>query len=41
MIKMIQKDGYSNFLNPRYYNIQWMTLLCEMEATLKRIGSIF
>jgi len=28
-------------MNPKYYNIQWMTLLCEMEATLKRIDSIF
>jgi nucleoside-diphosphate-sugar epimerase len=41
LVQMIRKDGYTDFMNPKYYNIQWMTLLCEMEATLKRIGSIF
>jgi nucleoside-diphosphate-sugar epimerase len=41
MVQMIQKDGYTDFLNPKYYNVEWMTLLCEMESTLKRIGSVF
>jgi nucleoside-diphosphate-sugar epimerase len=41
MVQMIQKEGYTDFLNPKYYNIQWMTLLCEMESTVKRIGSVF
>ena len=40
MVRMIQKNGYTDFLNPRYYNIQWLTLLCEMETTLKRMGSV-
>src|SRR3990172_3479517 len=41
MVQTIQRSGHMDFLNPRYYNIQWLTLLCEMEATLKRIGSVF
>ncbi len=41
MVKMIQKNGYTDFLNPRYYNIQWLTMLSEMETTLKRMGSLF
>ena len=41
MVQTIQRSGHMDFLNPKYYNIQWLTLLCEMEATLKRIGSVF
>lgn len=41
MLHTIQKNGFTDFLNPKYYNIQWLTLLCEMEAILKRIGSVF
>lgn len=41
MVKMINKYNYTDFLNPRYYNIQWMTLLEEVEKILKRTGSIF
>jgi len=41
MVQTIQRSGRMDFLNPKYYNIQWLTLLCEMEATLKRIGSVF
>jgi nucleoside-diphosphate-sugar epimerase len=41
MVQTIQRSGHTDFLNPKYYNIQWLTLLCEMEATLKRIGSVF
>ncbi|HLC20890.1 MAG TPA: SDR family oxidoreductase, partial [Candidatus Methylomirabilis sp.] len=32
LVEMIQRHGYTDFLNPKYYNIQWLTLLCEMEA---------
>ena len=42
--EMAQKalDGcYADFHNPRYYNIRWLELLVEMEAHLKRMGSIF
>ena len=41
MVKMINKYNYTDFLNPRYYNIQWMTLLEEAEKILKVSGSIF
>jgi hypothetical protein len=41
MVKAIQQDGYEDLFHPRYYNIGWMTLLHEMEETLRRIGSVF
>lgn len=41
MVEQIQKGNYDDFLNPRYYNIQWMSMLVEMEQILKRIGSVF
>ena len=41
MLKMIQQHGQVDVYNPRYYNIEWMSLLNEMEDTLKRIGGVF
>ncbi len=41
MLKMIHGNGQVDVYNPRYYNIEWMTLLSEMEDTLKRIGGVF
>jgi len=41
MVKMVQKNGFTDFLNPKYYNIQWLMLLSEMEGRLKRMGSVF
>src|SRR5947199_12090 len=41
MVRMIGQHHQTDFLNPRYYNIQWMQLLADMEATLKRIGGVF
>jgi nucleoside-diphosphate-sugar epimerase len=42
MVRMIeQTGGPSDVYNPRYYNIEWMTLLSNMEQTLKRIGGVF
>jgi len=41
MAEKIFEYGCTDFLNPRYYNIQWMTLLADMEQTLSKIGSVF
>jgi len=41
MLKMVQGNGQVDVYNPRYYNIEWMTLLADMEETLKRIGGVF
>ena len=41
MIRMTGENGQLDVYNPRYYNIDWMTMLHDMEETLKRIGSVF
>ena len=42
MVKLIHRDGHSaDLFHPRYYNIEWMTLLNDMEQTLRRIGGVF
>jgi hypothetical protein len=41
MVKMIQLNGHVDLLHPRYYNIEWMTLLHDMEQTLTKIGRVF
>ena len=41
MVKMIQQYNQLDVYNPRYYNIEWMTLLNEMEETIKRMGGVF
>lgn len=41
MLKKIAENNQQDFYNPRYYNIDWMTLLSDMEQTIKRIGGVF
>jgi nucleoside-diphosphate-sugar epimerase len=41
MVKAIQQHGHADLFHPRHYNIAWMSLLAEMETTLRRIGSVF
>jgi hypothetical protein len=41
MIRQIDEHHQLDLYNPRYYNIEWMTLLSDMEQTLKRIGGVF
>jgi nucleoside-diphosphate-sugar epimerase len=37
----IQSGINADFHNPKYYNIKWLELLVEMDAHLRRLGSIF
>jgi nucleoside-diphosphate-sugar epimerase len=41
MVKMVQQHNQLDVYSPRYYNIEWMTLLNEMEDTIKRMGGVF
>lgn len=41
MVEQIHRDKKTDFLNPAYYNIQWMTMLDRMEKTVQRVGSVF
>ena len=41
MVEKIQEWGYMDFSHPRYYNINWMMLLTEVESNLKKMGGVF
>ena len=41
MVKQIQKYGYTDYDNPRYYNIRWMRLLEEAHQVISVTGSVF
>ena len=41
MLRQLEEYKQMDLYNPRYYNIEWMTLLSDMERTLKRIGGVF
>jgi hypothetical protein len=41
MVKQIHQYNQTDFYSPRHYNIEWMTMLSQMEETIKRIGGIF
>jgi nucleoside-diphosphate-sugar epimerase len=41
MVRKIKERPLAELHHPRHYNIEWMTLLAEMEETLRRIGGVF
>jgi len=41
MIEKIHKYGYTDFDNPRYYNIRWMKLLEEADKIIRITGTVF
>lgn len=42
MVRMLEQNGGPmETFHPRYYNIEWMTLLSTMEKTIKTIGGVF
>ena len=38
---ILSTGKYTDFSNLKYYNIEWMKLLVEMEKRLKRMGKVF
>jgi len=41
MAAKVQAGVDADFADPKYYNIRWLELLTEIQAHLKRLGSIF
>jgi nucleoside-diphosphate-sugar epimerase len=41
MVDKIRAHGYTDFDNPRYYNIRWMKLLEEADKIIRITGSVF
>jgi nucleoside-diphosphate-sugar epimerase len=41
MVNKIRQYGYTDFDNPKYYNIHWMRLLEEANKVIKITGSVF
>jgi nucleoside-diphosphate-sugar epimerase len=41
MAQEVQRLKYTDFENPRYYNIQWMRLLQEAQHVIEVTGSVF
>ena len=40
MVEKIRRYGYTDFDNPKYYNIRWMKLLEEAQQIIKVTGSV-
>lgn len=40
MIEQIHQAGATDFAHPRYYNIEWLKALIELESTLQRVGKV-
>lgn len=41
LVENIRCYGYTDFDNPKYYNIRWMKLLTEADQIIKVTGSVF
>jgi nucleoside-diphosphate-sugar epimerase len=41
MVEKIRRHGYTDFDNPRYYNIRWMQLLEEAHKVIQVTGAVF
>jgi len=41
MVRKITSYGYTDFDNPKYYNIRWMRLLEEAQRVIQVTGSVF
>jgi hypothetical protein len=41
MIEQIKHYHYTDFDNPRYYNIKWLQTLEEADKIIKITGSVF
>jgi len=41
IVEKIRQHGYTDFDNPRYYNIRWMKLLEEAAKVIQVTGSVF
>ncbi len=41
MLKQIKDQPPAELHHPKHYNIEWMTMLADMEQTLRRIGGVF
>jgi len=41
MVESVARYGYTDFDNPRYYNIAWMKLLEEADEIIRITGSVF
>jgi nucleoside-diphosphate-sugar epimerase len=41
MVSEIRSHGYTDFENPRYYNIAWMRMLDEAQRVISVTGSVF
>lgn len=41
MIQKIEEWGYTDYMHPRYYNIEWMKLLSQVSELQKKVKRIF
>jgi len=41
LVDQIRRHGYTDFDNPKYYNIQWMRFLEEAQALIKMTDTLF